>query len=364
MISKTFSKAEKIEYYNHRIRQLRHHFSEWLVDGVLIESSVDLYYFTGLDLSAGRLIITHDKELLLVDGRYFQTAQENSPFSCRLTDDMSVIQVIHEMKAHHMGFDAETTTFAIFDQLQKENSISWKPIEGIGKWLRLYKDKEEIEKMRRSAKLNEEGLRFLSSLLKVGTSEKELALEFEFFVKKKGASGLAFESIIAFSENSAKPHHRSSETKLKADSIVLFDVGVTVDAYQSDATRTVFFGKKHERLKKLYDVVFDSHGAALKICRPGTLIGDLDKAARAVMKKEGVEDLFVHSLGHGIGLETHEFPRLRMGKKFSDLPLKEGMVITIEPGLYVPGLGGIRYEDTIVITKDGYENFYTIGKAT
>jgi Xaa-Pro aminopeptidase len=145
---------------------------------------------------------------------------------------------------------------------------------------------------------------------------------------------------------------------MKGGDIVLIDIGVIVEKYHSDMTRMLFYQKPDPELEKLHHINKSAHDAALLLCRPGTKIGMLDRAARDVMAKHGVEALFVHSLGHGIGLETHEYPRIKWDGEDKDLLLQPGMVFTVEPGLYVPGKGGVRYEDTILITEAGYENFY------
>jgi Xaa-Pro aminopeptidase len=150
----------------------------------------------------------------------------------------------------------------------------------------------------------------------------------------------------------------SADVPLKKGDLVLIDIGVTVDHYRSDMTRVVFYQEADPELERLYQINKEAQGAALQECRPGTRLGALDRAARAVMQTHGVEPLFVHSLGHGIGLETHEYPRLKWDNEDKDLVLEPGMVFTVEPGLYIPEKGGVRYEDTIRITEDGYVNFY------
>jgi Xaa-Pro aminopeptidase len=188
--------------------------------------------------------------------------------------------------------------------------------------------------------------------------EKELAKRFEIFCLENGAEGLSFSPIIAFGPNSAMPHYRSQDAQLKKGDVVLIDIGVVCDGYHSDMTRVLFFEQEDPYLSKLYEIVKRAQHSALQMCRPGTKMGQLDRAARSVMKEEGVEELFIHSLGHGIGLEVHEFPRIKFDGEDKDVVLETGMVFTVEPGLYVPGTGGVRYEDTILITDAGYENFY------
>ncbi len=356
-MSENCSRPEKIKCYEARIAKLQEQLPLWRVDGVVIDDCIDIYYFTGLSLSLGRLLVDQNKALLLVDGRYLQVCKENCPFPVSLTST-GAVSSFYPKNESVIGFDAEHTSYYQYELLKKEGPFSLKPLEGIGKYLRLYKDHEEVELMRKSADLNILGFKHIRCLLQVGVSEKDLAIEYEFFVKKKGAEGLAFEPIIAFGPNSAKPHHRASNAKLENNSIVLIDIGATLCSYQSDMTRTFFFGKGDEELQKIVDIVKKAQQAALELCKPGSTLGSLDIAAREVMKKEGLEHLFVHSLGHGIGLETHEFPRIRLGNEASNMPLQEGMVVTIEPGLYIPGKGGARHEDTVIITKEGYQTFY------
>jgi Xaa-Pro aminopeptidase len=155
------------------------------------------------------------------------------------------------------------------------------------------------------------------------------------------------------------PHYRSQNTRLKEADVVLIDIGICVDNYHSDMTRVLFYKKDNAYLRRLYEIAKRSQESALKLCRPGVKIKQLDIAARKVMCEENVEDLFVHSLGHGIGLEVHEYPRIRFDSEDQDQVLESGMVFTIEPGLYVPGIGGVRYEDTILITSTGFKNFYS-----
>ena len=167
---------------------------------------------------------------------------------------------------------------------------------------------------------------------------------------------MAFEPIIAFGENSAYPHYREGKARLRSGQIVLMDTGAIVDHYHGDRTRMAFFGEVDPKLMHLFNVVRRAHKNAVLAVRPGICFGELDQMVRDEFTKEGLEKLFTHSLGHGIGLETHEYPRVRAGSEDANLPLEPGMVFTIEPGLYQPGLGGVRYEDMILVTEDGHEN--------
>lgn len=222
----------------------------------------------------------------------------------------------------------------------------------------MIKDEGEIRKMKKSAQFAFEAYQFAKRKLKVGITEGELARDLEIYCLKKGAERMSFESIIAFGKNTALPHHHPSKTKLKANDIVLFDLGVVLDGYCSDMTRVDFVGKVDPKLRHLYEVNRAAQRVALAKCKPGVRLKELDRAARRVMKSAGLEEYFIHSLGHGVGLDVHEYPRIKFDGVDRNLELQVGMAITIEPGLYLPGKGGVRYEDTVVITPKGYTNLY------
>ena len=333
------------------------------LDSCLIENPLDLFYYTGLKLSTGRLLIHEAETLLLVDGRYLQVAKESSPCKSSLDSPQKFLDYCEKHKVGRLGFDGRNTSydhFLLLEEWKKQGNREIKLVaaSSILKSARAIKDRVEIGKMKKSAALLWEGFQFINSSLKKGVTEKELSRRFEIFCLEKGADRLSFEPIIAFGPNSAMPHYRSQNVALKDGDAVLIDIGVVLDSYHSDMTRVVFHKKENAFLSRLYEIVKKSQKSALKACRPGVKFKELDLAARKVMQEAQVEDLFIHSLGHGIGLETHEFPRIKYNGDDKDVVLQSGMVFTIEPGLYVPGKGGVRYEDTIVITPTGYTNFY------
>jgi Xaa-Pro aminopeptidase len=333
--------------FSNRAAKLQLLLKEWNVEGCLIENPLDLFYLTGLQLSAGALVISRKNSALFVDGRYIEFAKKNSPFPVHPLDKLSFTST--------MAFDSHSTTF---DRWEKLSKTKLTPISQPLKTIRAIKEKDELKALEKSAKLLWKGFEHIRRKLKVGMTEKEIACELEVFWLQHGAEGMSFEPIIAFGKNSAYPHYRAGDTKLKKGDIVLCDIGVVLDHYHSDMTRTFFFGKPDSRLVLIDTVVKKAHAAALKLCRPGTKVGELDQAACAVIEKAGLEKFITHSLGHGIGLETHEFPRIKYKGTDHSVVLREGMVITIEPGLYHAGVGGVRHEDTIAITAKGYKNFY------
>ncbi|MBA2727729.1 MAG: aminopeptidase P family protein [Parachlamydiaceae bacterium] len=340
------------------------------VDLLIVEDPTDLYYMTGLQLSAGKLLVDQQKATLFVDGRYREMCAKHSPYPVCPVDKASLISWLGMPENNYInfiGFDTSKTTYKKFleweeillkssDIESKTSKMSLKPIDSPISPLRLIKEKEEIECLKKAGLLGSLGFDLVCSHLKEGVTEQEIAAELEIFWKRQGGQGLAFESIIAFGTNSSMPHYRPKDVPLVKGDPVLIDIGVKLYNYHSDMTRTVFFGKPSEKMLTIYDVVLEAQLKSLEICRPGTLIKELDKAARDHIISKGFGEYFSHNLGHGVGLEIHESPTISQTAADADKALEEGMVITIEPGIYLPDIGGVRIEDTIVITASGYEN--------
>jgi Xaa-Pro aminopeptidase len=350
-----------------RIKNLQHYISDKKLDLLIIEDQISLMYLTGLHLSFGKLFLTPSLIKLFVDGRYIQAAKENSNLDVDIANEKSLSDFILQNKCKSVGFDTNKVSYYSYEKLlsfiQKikvkvDYDINLIPIFNPLKDFRLIKDTDEISLLKKAASLNWKGFEHICLFLKEGITEKELALEYELFVRKNGGISLSFDPIVCFGKNSSMPHHIPTDEKLKLNDIVLIDVGVCIDNYHSDLTRVVFFGTPNDTLEKLYSITKKAQAKALLLCKPGTKLKDLDTAVRDVFKEEDFEKYYLHSLGHGVGLEIHEFPRIKFDGEDKDTVLQPGMIITIEPGLYISDLGGVRYEDTILITKSGYENFY------
>lgn len=327
------------------------------IDGFIIENPIDIAYFTSLKLSRGRLLISKRAVVLFVDGRYTIQAKKGSPFPVKKLGNDELGAVLKSwVGTKYFGFDTGLSIAAhqSFKSIFTKHKKKLKGFDQPTLKVRAVKDSKELVALKKSAGLLWKGFEHIRKKLKEGVSEIEISREFEFYVKKLGAEALSFEPIVAFGENSALPHYHSGARKLKKGDVVLLDIGVVLNGYASDMTRIVFFGKVSKQIEELYQVVKSAHKAALQKCMAGEVVANLDKAARKAMGKE--EKHFVHALGHGIGLNVHEYPRI--SSELRKVKLEEGMVITIEPGLYLPGIGGIRYEDMIVITKTGYRNFF------
>lgn len=330
-----------------RIRKLQ----DKLTTACLVEQPEDLFYLTALSLSKGRLFVSQSEAILFVDGRYYEQAKKEAPCSVSLWEEQK------KLRAQHIGFDSSVLSYEGYLQLKKElPGVKFLACPKPLKQLRAIKEPKELEALRKAAQLTWKGYRRVVDLLEEGISEEELAFEFEIFCRKHGASGLSFSPIIAFGKNSAYPHYRAGKSRLKTGDVVLIDVGAIVDHYHGDMTRIFHFGPSDERILQLEAIVKQAKQKAIDHIRPGIPLKELDQIVREEFDEAHVKQLYIHSLGHGLGLETHEFPKVRFDGEDKDVRLSPGMVITIEPGLYQAGIGGVRLEDMILVTATGYEN--------
>lgn len=345
--------------YNARLHNLQGLLSAHHCDALIIEDCTNLFYLTGLELSSGALLVHANGADLFVDGKYLESCKKNSPFPVQLLVPAGIQTILNNSSKQNirkLAFDSATTSHKNYETLKAASNCELVPWDSPLQQLRAIKDGDELGILRQAGILGSQGFDFVCTLLKEGISEKECAIELEIFWKRRGSKCLAFEPIIAFGPNSSMPHHRAGNDRLKSGDIVLIDIGVNLRHYHSDMTRIVFFKQPDTRLLTIHSIVQQAQLAALKLCRPGTLIGELDVVARNHITSQGYGPQFTHRLGHGVGLDIHEFPSIRNEAPFATIPLAPGMVITIEPGIYLPDIGGVRIEDTIVITNDGFEN--------
>lgn len=341
-----------------RIKKVQELLERENLDALVVDYPIDLFYLTRLNLSLGRLVIGKEMVQLFVDGRYFESCQDKLPIQVVLTsgyDEESHFFKEWKYGGKRVGFDSQFTAYATYLQLQElhEELI---PLKGPIKQIREIKEEDEITLLRNAARLGSTGYDFVIDFLREGVTEWEIALELELSWRKAGGDRLGFDPHIAFGTRTSMPHCRAGKHALKKEDPILIDIGVVLNHYHSDMTRVVFWKAIDGEMKQIYQIVQEAQQKALEKCRPGVLIGDVDRAARDWIAHRGYGKYFPHSLGHGVGLEIHESPVIHSRGKDANRPLREGMVITIEPGIYVPGKGGVRLEDTIVITKQGYEN--------
>ncbi len=339
---------KNLQIYSDRLKKLRSKLKD--IDLFVIENPIDLYYLTGLRLSCGFLFLSPKSETLFVDGRYFEVCKKYAPMPVIELKEEALRTFLAKKGGKTLGFDKKGMSYLQFLNLKKLKQ-KLIPYDSPLLEVRGIKEKDEISKIKKSAKLLCRGMDYLKKQLSVGITEQELALRFEIFVRQNGAEKLAFDPIIAFGKSSAYPHYHTGKTKLTLNQAVLIDIGIIVDGYCSDMTRTHMFGKPSKKLMEIERIVKNAHKKAVNLCIPNTPIKELDKVARDYIKKEGYDTFFPHNLGHGVGLEVHEYPSIAPKKKASPTVLSPGMVITIEPGIYLPGIGGVRHEDMILITE-------------
>jgi Xaa-Pro aminopeptidase len=344
------------------LKKLQRLITEKKLSCLIINHPIDLYYLTKMDLSLGKMVVEKNRATLFVDGRYLEACKRSldSEIDLQPWDEFNAF--LQNFKGKKIGFDALQTSFSSYLELiQGHKEKSFIGIENPLAHIRAIKGDIEIAAIKKAAALNDKAFRFVRTILKEGITEMEVARKVTLFFLENGGEKVAFSPIIAFGKNSAEPHYRPSATrKLKKKEAVLVDMGVVVDHYNSDLTRTFLLDSSNREMKKIYGIVYKAVQAALKKCRPGTKIQELEDAARNIIIEAGYGKFFPHSLGHGVGLEVHEFPRLKGGKPFGNITLEKSMVITIEPGIYLPEVGGVRLEELILITEKGYKNLSSV----
>jgi Xaa-Pro aminopeptidase len=322
------------------------------LDALVVTHPANWYYLTGFTGDAGVLIVSHQGASLITDGRFTTQVREETT-SVRLIEQKGSLlestgRLLREKAVRRVGFDPSQTSVAQLSLLRKAagSRTKWIPAPGLVGALRARKEPSELARMRQAAILAGNALNSAIKLLKPGVMENEIAAEIEYLMRKGGASGPAFETIVAFGERSALPHARPTAKRLKKNELVGLDLGAILAHYCSDITRTVYVGRAPARVKQWYLAVLEAEIAAIAAVRAGVSCEDVDAAARQVLAGYKLDRLFTHSTGHGLGLEVHEDPRVARGQKAR---LEPGFVVTIEPGVYMAGVGGIRIEDDVAV---------------
>jgi Xaa-Pro aminopeptidase len=343
---------------------------ELKLDALLLTHRPDLAYLTNFTGSDSVGLITAKDFLLATDFRYQeQSVMEAGWLKVHLREaKMSdlLAKMLTDVGVKRVGFEANFTTVGQVDALQMalkggKHATELVPLDNVMVNIRKVKDDHEIDLVRKSVAVAEEAFEAVRSEIKVGQSENYLAGLLEFEMRSRGASGSSFPAIVATGSNSSLPHYRPQETLVQADQPLLFDWGAIYKGYCSDLTRTFMMGRVSAKMKKIYQVVFEAQQAAIAFLRPGVTTQQADLVARDVITKAGFGKEFGHGLGHGIGREIHELPSLR--KTGGDEELRPGMIVTVEPGIYLPGEGGVRIEDDVLITHSGCEVLSSLDKS-
>ncbi len=340
---------------NNRLQKLRQKLTEKELDAIFISQPENRYYLSGFDGSAGFLLISAQDAILATDFRYIEQVKKQAP-------DYKIFQIKNDMVSWFpellaglslpkLGFEARHIAFATYQQLKDilkkmSNAPKFVPLDGLVESLRVIKEPEEIELIARAAEISDKAFQHIEETIHTGMSEKEVAWEVEKFMRENGSQAMPFEIIVASGPNSALPHAKPSSRTIQSGEPVLFDIGARIDGYSSDLSRTICLGAPDDTFKKVYDIVLGAQLTAMAIIREGMTGEQGDNLARTVIKETGYAEAFGHALGHGVGLAPHEAPRLGPG---STEILTSGMVFTVEPGIYLPGWGGVRIEDLVVM---------------
>ena len=340
-----------------RLEKLRSQLTQSGLDAILISQGENRRYLSGFTGSAGFLLISQQRAILATDFRYVEQAQAQAPDfeMVRLEGEISkwFPRLTSGMNARKLGFEGKDISFSTYKELTKATSeigkeISLVPTQGLVESLRAMKDKEELKLLEQAAASADAALEHVLPRVQPGISEKELAWEIESFLRQNGSEPLPFELIVASGPNSALPHARPTDKVISRGEPVVIDIGARVGGYSSDTTRTICLGEGDSTFNRIYDIVLGAQLTAMATLQIGMSGEQADRLGRTVIEQASYRDAFGHGLGHGVGLATHEEPRL--GTNSTSI-LIEGMVFTIEPGIYITGWGGVRIEDMVVLEK-------------
>ena len=343
-----------------RLEKLRRMFKADRVDALLVASEPNVRYLTGFTGEASVLLVSKDRSLLVSDGRFTTQLHKECPdqeVHIRPVGQPlfeGVGEVVDKFGAGRVGFEASALSVANYETLKdKAKTVEWVGAGGQVEALRAVKDRAEIEAIRAAVGQAERAFAMLRASMNEGDSEKDAADALEGYLRQCGASAAAFAPIVAVGPRAALPHARpTAEAKIGDADFVLIDWGASAGAYKSDLTRVLVTGKVTPKFEKVYRTVLAAQERGISALRPGAQAGDVDAAARSVIEEAGLGRFFTHGSGHGVGLEIHENPFFR---RSNEATLKAGMVVTIEPGIYLPDWGGIRIEDDVLITPEGPE---------
>lgn len=331
-------------------------FREHKVDSLLVSALPNIRYLSGFTGSNAALLLTEERALLFTDPRYQTQAPQQSDCEVKIAKGAVLSEVVNwckKLRVMRLGFERSRISFSDYDLLKKQKSVAkLLPVPDVIETLRMVKSPEEIATIRRAVNLNSAALDQALRTFKPGSTETDLAAEIEYRMRRLGADGPSFETIVAAGPRTALPHAHPVSTSINGHQLLLIDMGATVAGYASDMTRTMGVGRLSRKARGMYRAVLESQLAAIDAVKAGVASSTVDRAARRVLKLHGLDKLFIHSTGHGLGLEIHERPRV--GRKGTDR-MEAGMAITIEPGAYLEGFGGVRIEDTVVVTEKGCE---------
>jgi Xaa-Pro aminopeptidase len=339
-----------------KIEKLRADFSALGIDGILITSPYNRRFVSNFTGSAGAVLISAEQAQFITDFRYVEQASKQCSefevvkFSSSIPQE--VAEQAKKLGIQRLGYEEDYLTVSSFKSYEKEVDADLVPVKGVIEKLRLIKTDAEIKILKVAADIADAAFKHILDFIRPGKTELEVSNELEFFMRRAGATSSSFDTIVASGHRSALPHGVASDKVIESGDFVTLDYGAYYNGYVSDITRTVAVGEPDPLLKEIYEIVFEAQIRGMAGIKPGMTGKEADALTRDYITEKGYGEYFGHSTGHGIGLEVHEGPALSVR---SDIVLEPGMVVTCEPGIYIPGLGGVRIEDDTLITKDGNE---------
>lgn len=342
------------------LNQVRAFMAENQLDAFLITDDHNRRYLTGFTGSSGNLLITKESQVIVTDFRYFEQVRRQAPswelWKQKMTLQQATSDLLLEVKPKKIGFESKVLTVHDWQFYREKvgQNTSWFSTDDILRGIRGIKNRQEIEAIVKAQSITDQAATYLPRLIESGKTEKQIAWELEKQLRDLGTDRLAFEIIIASGPNAALPHHRPGNRVIQDNEMVLVDFGATWNGYHSDITRTYFTGEPTERYAKLYHIVLQALEKVQQTIKAGFGLKAGDAVARELIKAAGYGDYFGHGLGHGLGLQIHEMPRMSYRTAETE-KLFANHVVTIEPGIYIPQWGGIRIEDLVLITQDGVQ---------
>ncbi|MDF1617019.1 M24 family metallopeptidase [Petrocella sp. FN5] len=346
----------KVQRHERLLKKMK----EWALPAIFISSAHNRRYISGFTGSSAYVYITANRKVLMTDFRYMEQAAISCP-DYEILDYMklglneTIKEIMKVDGIHSLGYENHHLTVKAFDFHRNHlDHIEWIPLEDMMERLRMVKDQSELDLIEYAASIGDAAYKHILEYIKVGMKEVEVALELEMFMKKKGASRLSFETIVASGKRSSLPHAEPTTKVIEKGDFVTLDFGCVYEGYCSDMTRTLVMGDANPDQTRLYNTVLKAQEMALRAIKAGMTGKEVDLIARDYIYDQGYEGYFGHGLGHSLGLEVHENPRL---SQQGHMTLEEGMVVTIEPGIYIPDFGGVRIEDLVVVTAEGCKNF-------
>lgn len=339
-----------------KLENLRKALAHNNIDGLLITNEYNRRYMTGFTGTAGVAIVTKEDAVFITDFRYTEQAKKQvKDFRIVQHEGIIVKEVANQaelMGIKSLGFEKDTMTYGLFETYKSLVKAELVPLSGLIEKIRLIKTEQEINIIKVACEIADNAFTHILDFIKPGITELEVSNELEFFMRKQGATASSFDTIVASGVRSALPHGVATDKVIEKGDFVTLDFGAIYNGYVSDITRTIAVGKPSEKLVEMYEIVLASQLLAIEKVGPGMTGIEADAVARDYLKSKGYGEAFGHSTGHGIGLEVHEGPALSFR---SETVLEPNMVVTIEPGIYLPGIGGVRIEDDILITETGNE---------